>query len=100
MVVVDDDIDPSNLNDVMWAIATRAEPVQIGRHHQERLELSLDPRVPPADEEKGITSHSKLVVDACRPFSWIDRFPKTTALDKSEAREIEQKWLSVISGQS
>ena len=60
----------------------------------------MDPRIPPADKEKGITSHSKLVINACRPFSWIDQFPKTTALDMSEAREIEQKWLSVISGRS
>ena len=26
VVVVDEDVDPSNLNDVMWAVATRCEP--------------------------------------------------------------------------
>ena len=100
VVVVDDDIDPSNLNDVMWAIATRAEPSESVDIIRNGWSSSLDPRIPPADKEKGITSHSKLIINACRPFSWIDQFPKTTALDLSEAREIEQKWLSVISGRS
>jgi UbiD family decarboxylase len=100
VVVVDDDIDPSNLNDVMWAIATRAEPSESVDIIRNGWSSSLDPRISPDDKDKGITSHSKLVINACRPFSWIDQFPKTTALDRSEAREIEQKWLSVISGQS
>jgi len=43
---------------------------------------TLDPRIPAADKERGITSHSKLIINACRPFSWINQFPQTTALEK------------------
>ena len=39
VVVVDEDVDPSNLADVMWAVATRCEPAEQHRHHAQRLEL-------------------------------------------------------------
>jgi 4-hydroxy-3-polyprenylbenzoate decarboxylase len=60
----------------------------------------LDPRIPAADKEKGITSHSKMIINACRPFSWIDQFPQTTAQSRSEAQEIEDKWLPILIGNS
>jgi UbiD family decarboxylase len=92
VVVVDEDVDPSNLNDVMWAVATRCEPseqVDIIRH---AWSSALDPRIPPQDKLAGITSHSKLIVEACRPFPWIGKFPPTSALSLDEARAIEEKW--------
>jgi hypothetical protein len=39
-----------------------------------------------------------MIINACRPFSWIDQFPRTTALAKEEAREIEERWLGAITG--
>ena len=39
VVVVDEDVDPSNLHDVMWAVATRCEPSRADRHRAQRLEL-------------------------------------------------------------
>ena len=98
VVVVDDDIDPSNLNDVMWAIATRCEPAENVDIIRNGWSSTLDPRIPPAEKERGITSHSKMVINACRPFSWIEQFPATTAIAHDEARAIEDKWRDVISG--
>ncbi len=100
VVVVDDDIDPSNLNDVMWAIATRCEPAESVDIIRNGWSSTLDPRIPPADKEKGITSHSKMLINACRPFSWLAQFPPTTALAQDEARAIEDKWLPVITGRA
>ena len=96
VVVVDEDIDPSNLADVMWAVATRCEPaegIDILRH---AWSSALDPRIAPADKARGVTSHSKAIIDATRPFAWIDKFPRTSALSADEAREIEEKWGKVI----
>jgi 4-hydroxy-3-polyprenylbenzoate decarboxylase len=92
VVVVDDDVDPSNLADVMWAITTRCEPaegIDIVRH---AWSSALDPRIPPQDKDRGVTSHSKALIDACRPFAWIEKFPRTSALSAEETREIENKW--------
>jgi UbiD family decarboxylase len=98
VVVVDDDIDPSNLNDVMWAIATRSEPSESIDIIRNGWSSSLDPRISQADKDKGITSHSKLIINACRPYAWMNQFPPTTALKRSEAIAIEEKWLPAITG--
>ena len=99
VVVVDDDIDPSNLADVMWAVTTRCEPaegIDIVRH---AWSSALDPRIAPDDKERGITSHSKAIVDASRPFAWRDKFPPPSALSADEARQIEAKWGKLLNSQ-
>jgi UbiD family decarboxylase len=92
VVVVDDDVDPSNLADVMWAVATRCEPAEGIDIVRNAWSSALDPRIAPDDKECGVTSHSKAIIDACRPFAWRDKFPPTSALSPDEAREIEAKW--------
>jgi len=92
VVVVDDDIDPSNLADVMWAVATRCEPAEGIDILRNAWSSALDPRIPPPHKERGVTSHSKAIIEACRPFAWIEKFPPTSALSAEEAREIEAKW--------
>src|SRR4029079_13134759 len=91
VVVVDDDVDPSNLNDVMWAITTRCEPAEQIDIVRDAWSSALDPRIPPDEKARGVTSHSKAVIEACRPFAWIDKFPPTSALSQTEARAIEEK---------
>ena len=100
VVVVDDDIDPSNLNDVMWAIATRCEPSEQVDIVRNAWSSALDPRIAPQDKLAGITSHSKLILEACRPFRWRDAFPPASALSLAEARAIEEKWGEALKGAS
>ena len=98
VIVVDDDVDPSNLADVMWAVTTRCEPseqIDIVRH---AWSSALDPRIPPQDKLAGITSHSKAIIEACRPFAWLEKFPPTSAISQDEARAIEAKWGHVLKG--
>jgi UbiD family decarboxylase len=75
VVVVDDDVDPSNLADVMWAITTRCEPSEQIDIVRNAWSSALDPRIPADAKQRGTTSHSKAIIDACRPFAWIDKFP-------------------------
>jgi UbiD family decarboxylase len=98
VVVVDDDIDPSNLADVMWAVATRCEPAEGIDILRKAWSSALDPRIPPDHKARGVTSHSKALIDACRPFAWIDKFPTPSALSPGEAREIETKWGGALTG--
>jgi UbiD family decarboxylase len=92
VVVVDDDIDPSDLSDVMWAVTTRCEPSDNIDVLRNAWSSVLDPRIAPADKERGVTSHSKAIIEACRPFAWRDKFPTPSALSAEEARAIEEKW--------
>ena len=96
VVVVDDDVNPSNLADVMWAITTRCEPAEQIDIVRDAWSSALDPRIPTEAKQRGVTSHSKAIIDACRPFAWIDKFPPTSALTQEEAREIEEKWRHVL----
>jgi UbiD family decarboxylase len=96
IVVVDEDVDPSNLHDVMWAVATRCEPSEQVDILRNAWSSALDPRISAQDKLNGVTSHSKLVLEACRPFPWFDKFPPTSALTLDEARAIEEKWGPIL----
>jgi len=98
VVVVDDDVDPSNLADVMWAVTTRCEPSEQTDIVRNAWSSALDPRIPPKAKERGVTSHSKLIIEAVKPFAWIDKFPKLSALSHEDARAIEEKWGEALKG--
>ena len=98
VVLVDDDVDPSNLADVMWAITTRAEPSEDVDIIRNAWSSSLDPRITPANRELGLTSNSKMIIDACIPFQQRDSFPRTSALTIAEASEIRKRWGHVLGG--
>ena len=92
VVTVDEDVDPSNLADVMWAVATRCEPSEQVDIVRSAWSSGLDPRITPEARARGDTSHSKLIIDACKPFGWKDRYPRTSALTAEEAGAIRGKW--------
>jgi len=92
VVTVDDDVDPSNLAEVMWAIATRCEPAEQVDIVRKAWTSALDPRISAEDRARGEISHSKMIIDACRPFGWRDTFPKVSALSPERERAIRGKW--------
>jgi 4-hydroxy-3-polyprenylbenzoate decarboxylase len=97
-VVVDDDVDPSDLADVMWAVTTRCEPAEQIDIVRNAWSSALDPRIPDEWKRAGITSHSKAIIEAVRPFGWKDKYPPTSALTADEARAIEVRWGATIAG--
>jgi UbiD family decarboxylase len=100
VVVVDEDVDPSNLADVMWAVTTRCEPSEQTDIVRNAWSSALDPRIPAEAKARGVTSHSKLIIEAVKPFAWIDAFPKLSALSHEDARAIEAKWGAALKGEA
>jgi UbiD family decarboxylase len=98
IVVVDEDVDPSNLADVMWAVTTRSEPSESVDIIREAWSSALDPRIVPAIRLRGETSHSKIIINACKPFGWIAQFPPVSALSPEELAAVERKWERVLRG--
>jgi 3-polyprenyl-4-hydroxybenzoate decarboxylase len=92
VVVVDEDVDPSNLADVMWTITTRSEPSESVDIVRDAWSSALDPRIPPAMKLRGVTSHSKMIINACVPFAWKSSFPHVSALSPDELNATDQKW--------
>jgi len=70
VVVVDDDIDPANLDQVIWAMCTRCDPAEDIDFIRRAWSGPLDPRLP-----KGVTWNSRALIDACRPFEMLGDFP-------------------------
>ncbi len=74
-IVVDDDIDPSNMNEVMWAIETRTDPIR-SIHITERCQTTTrDPAISPEEKKKYKAAPkplytSKCFIDACQPYEW------------------------------
>jgi UbiD family decarboxylase len=96
IVTVDEDVDPSDLADVMWAIATRCEPSEQVDIIRNAWSSALDPRITASDREKGLTSHSKMIIDACKPFGWLGSFPMLSALSLEERQVFEKAWIDKL----
>lgn len=93
VVAVDEDIDPSDLNQVLWAMTTRVDPaesVQVLRSWTS----DLDPRVPPEKREKGDFTAGRMLIDACRPFPWRDQFSVPNRFSAAMRKQIWEKWFA------
>ncbi len=74
VVVVDDEIDPTNSNDVIWAMCTRMNPRTDMNVIHNAWSTPLDPMAYPEDNPR---YNSRVVIDACKPFLRKDTFPHT-----------------------
>jgi 4-hydroxy-3-polyprenylbenzoate decarboxylase len=91
-VVVDDDIDVSNLEELMWAMLTRSDPATSIDIIHGCWSTPLDPRIPPWERERGNFTNNRAIIDACRPYHWRDQFPKSIAPGPEYAKEASEKW--------
>ena len=92
VIVVDDDIDPYNLEQVLWAIATRCDPETSLDVCRRIWSYKIDPRLPKHKKEVADYTGSVAVIDACRPYHWIDEFPPTTQISEELLKETQAKW--------
>ena len=98
VVVVDDDIDVSNLEELIWAMITRSDPATSIDIINGAWSTLLDPRIPPWEKLAGNTTNSRAIIDACRPFHWKDQFPMINAPSQEEAARARQKFGWILQG--
>ena len=103
-VLVDEDIDPANTPEVLWAIATRLIPEHGVTVIPGTSMDQLDPRIPPgmesdpsAEGRRKYSAHN-LVINACRPYAWIDQFPKVNINSRELRESVEAKWSWLFEG--
>ncbi|HET7765325.1 MAG TPA: UbiD family decarboxylase, partial [Burkholderiales bacterium] len=92
VVVVDDDIDPANLFEVLWAMCTRCDPAEDIDIVRKMWSGPLDPRIP-----RGTTWNSRAVIDACRPFEMLKDFPPVARATPELRAKVEAKFRDVLS---
>jgi UbiD family decarboxylase len=91
IVVVDSDINPANLDDVIWAMSTRCDPVADIEYIKRAWSTPLDPmlRTPPWE-------NTRAIVNACRPWDWRHEFPEVASASPERRKAVEAKWAKEI----
>ncbi len=95
IVLVDDDVDPSNIAEVFWAMSTRCEPEEINIVKGTYFGI-FDPRIPPERREQGDLTGARAIIDACRPYHWRDRFPIVNEVSPEQKAQTIKKWGKVL----
>jgi UbiD family decarboxylase len=95
IVVVDDDVDVTNLEELIWAMCTRTEPKESIQFIDGSWDSPADPRLSPEKREAGDMTHSVAVIDATRPFRWRDKFPPANTPSPEVLKKAHEKfgWL-------
>lgn len=92
VVVVDEDINPRDPEEVLWAIGTRCDPETSITILKGCQSSALDPRITPDRKKKGDFTSSRGIIDACKPYNWIKGFPATNVASPELRRKILDKW--------
>jgi 4-hydroxy-3-polyprenylbenzoate decarboxylase len=85
VVVVDDDVDITNLEEVVWAMTTRcaAEDIQI-------VDGLYTSPLDPMSQSRSAPVTSRAVIDATRPYD--EEFPEVNSFSDDYRAELVEKW--------
>ncbi|MDP2730113.1 MAG: UbiD family decarboxylase [Dehalococcoidales bacterium] len=84
VIVVDEDIDPTDIRQVLWAVATRSDPETDIEIIRGAWSTPLDPTI---QRPTNRFVNSRAIIDACRPYEWINEFPKVVDVTNLELVE-------------
>ena len=96
-VVVDDHVDVTSLQDVMWAVLARCDPargVDIIRNTKgSRIDMAIGP------DQRELSINSRMVIDATTPWEWHDHPLAGTAIFSMErAQATRRRWGHLFQG--
>ena len=91
VVVVDEDVDPTDMFDVMWAVCTRCDPVEDIEFIRRAWSGPLDPLL-----DKSSSTNSRAVIDACRPFERLKDFPMVARASAELRDKISAKFADIL----
>jgi 4-hydroxy-3-polyprenylbenzoate decarboxylase len=96
VVVVDDDIDPSNMDEVIWAMTSRVDPASDIHTVNNCWASPLDPRMPPELGANGPHVNARAIFYAVRPWQWRDKFPIVNRFERSERDAVVKKFRDLL----
>jgi 4-hydroxy-3-polyprenylbenzoate decarboxylase len=89
IIAVDDDVDPTDFDQVMWALSTRCDPSADLDILRNTWSTGLDPsRYPPEMRPYG----SKVLIDACKQHKYLKQFPRSTLLRQEVYERVSGRW--------
>jgi UbiD family decarboxylase len=91
-VVVDHDVNPRDLGEVMWAMCGRTNPeIDI-----EVMKRTWGSRVDPLTLPGDIAFNSRAVIDACRPYERLADFPAVAESSPELIDSVSRRWPEVL----
>jgi UbiD family decarboxylase len=91
-IVVDHDVNPRDLTEVVWAMTGRTDPsIDI-----EVMKRTWGSRVDPLTLPGEVPFNSRAVIDACRPFERLDSFPQVAESSESLIESVSRRWPEVL----
>ena len=88
-IVVDDDIDPTNINEVIWAMSSRVDTRDGIDIIEGGWSSALDPMCYDGDTDR---RNGRVIINACKPFRRKDTFPIVARSTKALDARIIAKW--------
>lgn len=88
-VVVDEDVDPTDLEQVVWAMASRCNPIDDIDVLRNTWSTPLDPAQVPAEKRP---YGSKALVYACKDHRYLKSFSKRTQLAEETYKRVVGRW--------
>ncbi len=96
VIVVDDDIDPSDIREVLFAVSLRADP--------EKFDIIRDswcnhlmPLLSPQQKEMGDITQTAMLIMACKPYYWIKDFPPSITTSPELEEKVKEKYGAALS---
>lgn len=92
VIVVDDDVDITDTNQVLWALLTRCDPGEDLEIIRKCWSTRLDPLSYP--DKKFF--NNRMVLDACRSYDRIDKFPPVATTPPATAKKVMGNWKNLF----
>jgi 4-hydroxy-3-polyprenylbenzoate decarboxylase len=94
LVAVDADIDPTNIDDVLWAMGTRSDPAR----DTDLIKGAWGGPLDPALGGDGGGLNSRLLIDACRPYGAAPAHFRVAGYSPEERARAESLWSRLAQG--
>jgi 4-hydroxy-3-polyprenylbenzoate decarboxylase len=91
VVVVDEDIDPTDTDQVLWAMCTRTDVIQDIDVIKRCWSTSLDPMAYVGEDGRSFYNN-RMLIDACRPYDRIKTFPAIVRISDAAAKRLRTRW--------
>ncbi len=92
IIVTDDDIDVTDIDQVLWALCTRVDPDKDIDVFRRCWSSSIDPVVQPPSPTP---TTSRAIIDACKPFESVKDFPPEIKLSAELEKKLKAKWANL-----
>lgn len=92
-ILVDDDVNPEDPWEVMWAVGTRCDPTTGSRVSIVRSRWLLDPlRTTEERDQRTLLPYKRLILNGCRPFNRLNDFLPVNKFSAPLRQAAWEKW--------